>query len=188
VKLHLADDEVLVRPVDIEADIPELTAMLHRAYRELADLGFQYVASFQEEDVTRRRAAKGTCLVAVSDGRLVGTITLYDATQTAGCRWYDRIDVGHFGQFAVDPSFRSRGLGSALLDLVEARAADLGIRELALNTAEGVAHLIHYYERRGYRWIEHIDWGINYASVILSKTVSRSMTPSTAFGDGHEAD
>jgi GNAT superfamily N-acetyltransferase len=174
--MYCGTDRVWVRPVDLATDIPELTELLHRAYRELADLGYRYVASFQDEATTQRRAGRGTCFVALLGSRIVGTITLYDIAQTTGCAWYDREDVSHFGQFAVDPAFRSRGLGSALLDLVERRAAEMGACELALNTADGADYLIRYYGRRGYREVERVDWGINYNSVILSKTLRENRT------------
>lgn len=170
-KLHLDDFVICVRPLQGDAEITELTALLHRAYRQLADLGFRYVASFQDETVTRSRAAKGTCLVATLEERLLGTITLYGATQTHGCPWYDRGDVGHFGQFAVDPELQGCGLGGGLLRVVEGIAVETGLRELALNTAEGADHLIRWYEHRGYRFIQRVDWGVNYTSVILSKSL-----------------
>lgn len=84
--LRVSGEDILVRPVRLDAEVTELTALLHRAYRRLADLGFQYVASFQDDSITRERAAKGTCLVAVSGDRIVGTITFYDSPpeQVAG--------------------------------------------------------------------------------------------------------
>jgi hypothetical protein len=62
-------------------------------------------------------------------------------------------------------------VGSSLLELVEGIATDIGLRELALNTADGADHLIRFYGRRGYRFIQPVDWGKNYSSVILSKTL-----------------
>jgi GNAT superfamily N-acetyltransferase len=171
-KFFPTENEFFVREVDLDSDVRQVTDLLHRAYQELDEMGFRYLASFQDEEMTRRRAGRGSCFVAVLDGQIVGTITLYDSAETKGCRWYDREDVTHFGQFAVDPAHRSHGLGSALMNLVERRAAGLGARELALSTAEGADHLIRFYERRGYREVARVDWGINYNSVILSKTLS----------------
>ena len=162
---------ISVRPLQCDAELAELTALLHRAYKRLADLGFRYVASFQDEGVTRSRAAKGMCLVATQEDRILGTITLYGAAETRGCPWYDRGDVGHFGQFAVDPELQGCGVGGGLLRTVENIAVETGLRELALNTAEGADQLIRWYERRGYRFIERVDWGVNYTSVILSKSL-----------------
>jgi ribosomal protein S18 acetylase RimI-like enzyme len=75
-----------------------------------------------------------------------------------------------FSQFGVEPGLQRRGIGSILLDLVERRARETGAGELALDTAEGAAHLIKLYEKRGYRFVEHADWEkTNYRSVVLSK-------------------
>ncbi|MBW1796697.1 MAG: GNAT family N-acetyltransferase, partial [Deltaproteobacteria bacterium] len=47
-----------------------------------------------------------------------------------------------------------------------------GASELALDTAEQATHLINWYERLGYRFIEYVDWDVtNYRSVIMSKRV-----------------
>ena len=182
----------LLEPYD---SIDGLTGLLHRAYKELADMGFQYVATYQTPDVTRVRIQDVECYVAVAVGlsgdqairdtdssppntqhltpdthSLLGTIAFHDASRTGGSAWYDLPDVASFHQFAVDPSCQRMGLGSALLDKVEQRARETGAREIALDTAEGAHHLIALYERRGYRYIEHVQWDVtNYRSVIMSK-------------------
>lgn len=231
----------LLRPED---SIEELTTLLHRAYKELADMGFRYVATYQTPEVTAERIAGAECYVAVApdvmsngeggarsgervmgnaggDGglasgsdqtdsqlappdstfhtphstsiseprphrltplqphpitpstpypRLVGAICFHDASFTGGCPWYGRPEVASFHQFAVDPGFQRQGIGSALLDMAEQRARETGAKEIALDTAEGAAHLIALYERRGYRFIEYAQWSVtNYRSVIMSK-------------------
>lgn len=61
------------------------------------------------------------------------------------------------------------------MNLVEARAAETGAVEIALDTAEPATHLVAWYGRRGYRLIEHAQWGhTNYRSVIMSKRVCRN--------------
>ena len=57
------------------------------------------------------RAAQGTLLVAVEDGRVVGTVTLYLAP--GSMQW--RPDDAMFRLLAVDPAARGRGIGRALL-------------------------------------------------------------------------
>jgi hypothetical protein len=60
------------------------------------------------------------------------------------------------------------------MDAVENRDADLGARELALDTAEQAEHLVRYYMNRGYRFIEYIQHeGKTYRSIVLSKAVTR---------------
>ncbi len=112
--------------------------------------------------------------MALLEGRLVGTIAFRDAAGTGGSPWLDRPEVASFGQFAVEPPLQGRGLGASLLDLVEARARETGARELALDTSEKATRLIAYYAKRGYRFIEHVQWDpavVNYRSVVLSKTL-----------------
>jgi hypothetical protein len=56
------------------------------------------------------------------------------------------------------------------LALAEGRAWVLGAAEVAVDTAEGVAHLIAFYRTRGYRQVGDAQWDhTNYRSVILSK-------------------
>jgi len=92
--------------------------------------------------------------------------------RTKGSPWYDRPEVASFGQFAVDPRLQNNGLGRRLIAHVEAQAATSGARELALDTAEPALHLVEWYTRLGYRFIEHAQWQhTNYLSVLLSKQV-----------------
>ena len=150
----------------------ELTALLHRAYLPLAKAGMRYWASYQDEAATRRRCAQGECWVAVRGQRLIGTITWRNGGASENCSWYVRRDVAIFGQFAVEPEFQGAGIGSRLLDRVEARTQEGGFRELACDTAEQAEKLISYYSRRGYRSVEHVRWEqANYPSVILSRSL-----------------
>lgn len=147
--------------------------MLHLAYQSLGDAGLNYTAVDQSEAVTRNRIAGGSCLVAVHDGKLVGSIVFRSKTQKGGSPWMDRRDVATFGQFGILPKYQSRGLGSRLLEVVERMATDDEAEELALDTADQAEHLIRYYQKRGYRKIEHVQWsGKRYRSVILSKTLA----------------
>lgn len=120
-------------------------------------------------------------MVGLLDDRIVATITYYPTTNSGGTPWYERDDVAHFGQFAVEPELQGRGIGDLLMTTVERMAREDGAAELALDTAEGAIHLIDYYGRRGYRFIEFVQWNVtNYRSVILSKSLytrDRSLSP-----------
>ena len=157
------------RPTD---DIDALTDLLHRAYAVLGAMGFNYTAVDQTPEVTRARLAKGLGLVALEQERIVGTVTFHYPGWSAGTRCLERKDVAHFGQFAVEPDLQKRGLGSMLMDHVEVAARVTGATEIALDTAEGAAHLIRWYGQRGYRTIEVAQWrGKTYRSVIMSKAL-----------------
>jgi GNAT superfamily N-acetyltransferase len=165
---------VRIRPLGPEDSIAGLTALLHRAYAPLAARGMLFLASHQDETVTLRRISRGECWVAVDGGGgdVIGTIVLKDVAETNGSPWYDRPDVACFGQFAIEPAWQRRGVGSMLVELVERRARAKGVVELALDTAETADELIAFYARRGYRFVEHLRWDVvNYRSVVMSKRV-----------------
>ena len=99
----------LIAPTD---SLEDLTQLLHRAYRPLAEMGLRYVATYQDADRTARRIAGRECYVGIGAGRIVATVTFRTASQTSGCPWYDRPNVSSFGQFAVDSAYQGRGIGS----------------------------------------------------------------------------
>jgi len=167
--LHSSFSYRSLRPDD---DLEALTSLLHDAYAPLAAAGMRFVASHQTVETTRQRVNKGETFVAESAGAIVGTITLADATLTRGSPFYDRPDVADFGQFAVRPDLQRRGIGSELMAMVERRAREQGVVELALNTSEHASGLIAMYLKKGYRFIEYVQWDdVNYRSMIFSKTL-----------------
>lgn len=146
--------------------------LLHMAYKQLAELGLNYTATYQDSAVTRQRVDDGHCVVGEVNGRLVATITYYRPGLYPHCPKYQQDLVGVIGQFGVLPELQGTGIGNRLLSVVEKMAAQDQCRELALDTAEPAIHLHHYYERRGYRIVDYVQWeGKTYRSVIMSKTL-----------------
>ncbi|MEO6012805.1 MAG: GNAT family N-acetyltransferase [Devosia sp.] len=168
----MSTETIVVRPLLPTDSLVEMTELLHQSYASLAAMGLRYMATHQGVDVTANRVAQGECFVALSGGAICGTILFRNSERTKGCDWYDRPDVASFGQFAVQPALQAKGLGRRLVGLVEERAALSGAAELALDTAEPATHLVGWYGRLGYRFIEHRQWShTNYRSVIMSKTL-----------------
>ncbi len=168
-------ERVVIRGFQEGADsVPAITRLLHEAYAPLAAMGLRYTATHQDDDTTLRRLRNGIPYVALLDGGLAATVTLYSAcTSASSCRWYREPGVFYFGQFAVRPALQRQGLGRLLIRMLESEAAGRGARELALDTAEDARHLRDWYERLGFRFIEFADWSsTNYRSVILSKTLA----------------
>jgi len=143
-------------------------------------MGLRYLATHQTEEVTRARIARGVCLVATMNERIIGTVTYAYPSRWPGVPWFDQPGVAGVGQFAVEPNQQRQGIGSALLERVEQLAREDGVTELSLNTAEPARHLIQYYEKRGYRLVDHTDATMpNYRSVILSKRLE-TLRPQTS--------
>ncbi len=163
---------ISIRPLAETDSLEELTKLLNRSYKALADIGLNFVAARQNAETTKIRVLKGKCFVALEEGKIVGTICYYSPENAQGANWYDKPEVAYFGQFAVTPELQQAGIGLTLLKEVERKALQDGAEELALDTAETAFHLIAFYKKRGYRFIEYTRWNeVNYRSVIMSKTL-----------------
>ena len=152
--------------------VEELTQLLNKSYKSLADMGFNYVAATQGFDITLDRIKKAyKSYVGIYKNRIISTISIYEPKPLDGNAWYSKDFVAKIGQFAVEPELQRYGIGSRMMDIVEDEARRMkNIRELALDTAETAYHLIDYYKKRGYKYIETIKWDVtNYKSVVLSK-------------------
>ncbi|MBL8065028.1 MAG: GNAT family N-acetyltransferase [Chthonomonadaceae bacterium] len=163
---------VTVRLWQEKDGVEELTALLHRAYSELADQGWNYTASYQDEAQTLSRVSRALCHLAYIDDSLVGTANLvieFDETDPPD---YLVPGTGVLGQFGVDPDYRHLGVGDVLLEAVIESARDQGLMRLCLDTASVASKLLNYYERRGFRQIGLHQWpGKTYASVVMEKTL-----------------
>ena len=161
---------LIIRPLSDTDSLDDMTELLHRAYAVLADMGLNYVATYQDVDTTRRRVEKGRCFVAAIDDVIVGTIAYYGPGRTTGAPWKHGKGVAHVGQMGVEPSMQRQGIGEELIRYVEKIAREDGAAEIALDTAEPARRLIEWYERLGYRVVNYVDWDMtNYRSVIMSK-------------------
>lgn len=162
-----------IRPLAATDSITELTALLHRAYARLAQMGLNYTAVDQSAEVTARRIAGGTCYVAAAESQLVGTILVQPTYAKNHCAYFTRPGVACAHQFAVDPQHQGNGIGRLLLDRAEQWAREHGFAELAMDTAEPARHLVELYGRLGYRHAGFVQWpGKVYRSVVLSKPLS----------------
>jgi GNAT superfamily N-acetyltransferase len=159
----------LLQPAD---SIDAITELLHRAYAPLGAMGLNFTGVDQTREQTERRIGRGVCAVALIGERLVGTILAVGGKPVADCRWYSEPHVARAHQFAVEPELHRRGIGGALMRWAEEWAQLQGYRELAVDTAESAEHLVAFYTRRGFRFIEFAQWpGKRYRSVILSKSL-----------------
>jgi len=106
--VHRGVGSVVLRRFDPACDsFEELTQMLHRSFARLGGMGLNCTCVDQSALVTRARAMRGDCYVAVCNGRLVGTMTLYTQDTESVCELYRRDDIASVRQFGVDPAYQS---------------------------------------------------------------------------------
>ena len=164
-----------IRELQPSDSIDSIIELLHRAYAPLGAMGLNFTGVDQTREETERRIGRGVCALAVTGERLIGTILVVGGKPVVGCRWYCEPYVARAHQFAVEPELQHRGIGGDLMQWAESWAQRHGYRELAVDTAEPAKHLRAFFSRRGYRFIEFVQWSAKrYRSVVLSKSLPKA--------------
>jgi ribosomal protein S18 acetylase RimI-like enzyme len=166
--------DVVIRRIRPDDNIVMVTDIIHRAYAELSAMGLRFWATYQSVADTQQRFSEGYGYVAVVDGMVVGTITIYPPDANNSVPAYREESHYGIGQFAVDPDFRGRGIGRLLHDTAVDVVRSMGGTAIVLDTADAAAALIDLYHRWGYSIVDHADWRpvTNYTSVVMKKDIS----------------
>ncbi|MGZ3791074.1 MAG: GNAT family N-acetyltransferase [Bdellovibrio sp.] len=161
--IDYAGNKILLRS-STEADIPALRKLINASYKELSDNGWNYTATYQDEETTRQRISKGRAFVLENDGKIFGTILFSTENHFTGK------NTAYLGQFAVDPEHKKNGLGSILMDYCESLAVSEQFDGIQLDTAKPATHLVNWYLKRGYKIVGETHWeGKTYDSFIFEK-------------------
>ena len=120
------------------------------ALRERVFCGEQGVTLAADQDGLDQEA---THIVAVDDGRLVGT-----------CRLVFENDLARLGRMAVEPSDRGRGLGAEVLAEAERASRAEGAQRIRLHAQEAAVTL---YERAGFQAVGEafLEEGIRHVTM-----------------------
>jgi ribosomal protein S18 acetylase RimI-like enzyme len=104
------------------------------------------------------RADRTTILVAVEDGRILGSLTLELEGRVRDEDDEDHRpldpDEAHIRMLGVDPAARARGVARALMTESESRARAAGKTHMTLNTTKRMQAAQRMYERLGYERTE----------------------------------
>jgi len=181
-------NSVQVRHLRPSDSLDELTALLHRAFGPLDRLGLPCGCVNQPVEVTRQRAKRGECYVALDGDRLVGTMTLERPDSSNDCATYRRPRVASLHQFAIDPVAQGQGFGEAMLQFAQGRARELGYCTLALDTPSRASHLLSFYQSQGFRPIaEFRKPGRPYQSTVLCKSLGTPRQPLSPWFSPHRS-
>lgn len=138
-----------------------ITELLHLAYAEHAKNGLKYSACTQSEERTRERVGDGLCVVAILEGKLVGTATVHL-----------RRKVVHLCQFAVHPKYRGYGIGKKLEEYLFNLAIENGKEALVCDTSEKSDRIVHWYLKNGWQKVGMVSHPTtNFYSICFRKSV-----------------
>jgi GNAT superfamily N-acetyltransferase len=130
-------------------DAPAVLDLLRAAYQPLREMGIRFTAVTADLDLVRRTVERHTTFLLEHDGEPVATVSV---------RFPWPVGEGHLASypfihwFAVAPNLKRQGVGSALLQHVEADFLRDRIKAPAVYLATATRHpwLQGIYERRGY--------------------------------------
>jgi GNAT superfamily N-acetyltransferase len=123
------------------SDVPSIVECLSRAFEPYRPeyTGEAFSDTVPEADAIHLRLETMHVLVAVSAGRIVGTV--------AGAR---NGNEGHLRGMAVLPEWIGRGVAARLLGGVEDSLRSRGCRRITLDTTYPLRAAIRFYEKNGY--------------------------------------
>ncbi len=87
-----------------------------------------------------QKTERGNFWLALEDGKLVGTIGLYELSQ----------DVGYFSRFYVDKDYRRKGIGSKLFFTLVEFAKKHNYKKIFLNTSSDQEAANKFYVKMGF--------------------------------------
>jgi predicted N-acetyltransferase YhbS len=147
-----------------DADISSIRLLVNSAYKELADKGLNYTASYQDDKITRQRISKGKAFVLELNDQIVATILYYTDNQLT------QKNTAYLGQLAVSPDLKKQGLGTLLMDYCESLAEAEGFEGIQLDTAQPAEHLVSWYLKRGFSIVGETQWeNKTYRSYVFEK-------------------
>ena len=162
-----------IRRLSSTDSIDEIIRMLQRAFAPMASLGANCLGVDQSASTTRQRMERGDCLLAVSDGRIIGTLTLQTYDPLSEVTHYRNPNVASLHQFAVAPEYQGGGVGRSMLKVATMWARMREFSELALDTPAVALDARDFYSHQGFAFVQvNRLAGRNYDSVIMSKPLS----------------
>jgi GNAT superfamily N-acetyltransferase len=154
----VAEPAVISLPEERFEDLAPLWRVLYEHHCALAPHLRDREVPFERAWETRRgldrewlRAEPHSFVLAAQDaGRLIGyAFVRVRSGHGVAAAWSASHPLAELVTLVVVPDARGRGVGSMLLDAVEARLRELGVEDMAIAVLTTNAHAARLYERRG---------------------------------------
>ena len=140
--------EVRLAHPDEHVDAGRVTAAAYEEFvRPEDDAWREYLERIAD---VAERADRTDVLVALEDGRILGSATLELDGRTEAEDGPLGPSEAHIRMLGVDPGARKRGVGRALMNACEDRARDAGRTHMTLHTTERMRDAQRMYEHLGY--------------------------------------
>lgn len=149
--------DIILRDARTE-ELDKVAAILKAAYLQYEKFMPADAWQFYQADImdVRGRMAESELIVAEVNGELAGSVTLYlKGRNSVAGNWPAGWASGRL--LGVDPVFRGKGIGRALMDECIRRCRKLGIKTLGLHTAPIMEVAKGMYERMGFQPVPEFD-------------------------------
>lgn len=153
----------------------EITQLLHLGYSERANEGLNYSATHQSVEKTIARVGDGVCLVALLDGKLIGTesYNLIKKKNLKWKKWYQDEEYFYLHSLTVHPDYKRKGIGLKIRNYIRDEAIKNSVGSLISDTSEDAKWLISWYDRLGHKKVGCVSHlGTNYYSVVMRTPIS----------------
>ena len=146
----ISPDEAGYEPATAE-DMPDIAALMNRAYRGNAKGGWRTEATYIRGERTNAALLRDDLMA--NPAAIMLKWCEGSERALVGCVWLEPLDGSNWylGSFAIEPARQAAGLGGIMLETAEAWARERGARSIRISVVNVRDALIAWYERRGYR-------------------------------------
>ena len=140
-------------------ELDQVSELLKKAYSQYESfIPDQSWKEYLENVIdVRSRLPEADLIVAESNGRLVGTVTLYLKYSNRPQEGWPEGWAG-IRLLAVHPDFRGQGIGAALMEECICRCREQGITTIGLHTAKFMEVAWRMYQKMGFRRTPEFDF------------------------------
>lgn len=142
-------------------DIPAIAQITYEAFQKYAQLvGNDNIQALSEtEEDIRNDIDNSTVLVAFMDDTPVGSVRVKIDKET---------NTAYLSRFGVKVSSQNNGIGKSLMNLVDIKMKEMGVKSIMLHTGSKVSSLVRFYYGRGF-YIDSTTKDRGYIRALLRK-------------------
>lgn len=143
----------------------EIHDVLWKAHRQNRENGMNMaLPALPGEEIQKRIEGNGKMLVAIYDGKVVGTAAIKRKT---GNLWCGKGEYAYICFASVLPEFSGKGIYKALDLKREELALSMGLDKMLGDTHENNQHRLSIAQKAGYKFVDVSVWNDHYNVVMV---------------------